>query len=82
MRKAMIFLVIVGLLAGSIAAFADDTKDPFIEKETAEKEQGEEVHHSVLYRRAMRDLDRAYTAGSLTRTEYIQKKREFQNIYE
>lgn len=83
MRKIMVFLVLAGFLAGGVAAFAaDDTKDPFIEKETAMKDEGEEVHHSVQYRRAARDLDREYNAGGLTRTEYIQRKRDMEKVYE
>ncbi|MGB2662223.1 MAG: hypothetical protein WBD04_07560 [Candidatus Omnitrophota bacterium] len=37
---------------------------------------------SVRYRRLMRDLDREYREGSLTRTEYIQRKREVNSLYD
>lgn len=35
---------------------------------------------SVRYEAAMRDLDREYQAGGLTKTEYIQRKREIDNL--
>ncbi len=35
---------------------------------------------SVRYRQEMRNLDRLYQEGGLTRTEYIQQKREIGNI--
>jgi hypothetical protein len=37
---------------------------------------------SVRYRRLMRDLDKDYREGSLTRTEYIQRKREINSLYD
>ena len=35
---------------------------------------------SARYEAAMRDLDREYQAGGLTKTEYIQRKREIDNL--
>ncbi len=36
---------------------------------------------SVKYRRSLRDLDKVYNSGGLTRTQYIQRKREIKALY-
>ena len=42
--------------------------------------EGEPQAKSARYEAAMRDLDREYQAGGLTKTEYIQRKREIDNL--
>ncbi len=38
--------------------------------------------HSLNYRTRMRDLDKEYQQGGLTKTEYIQRKREIEKLYD
>lgn len=45
-------------------------------------EPGEDHRNWKAYTMTMRDLDREYQSGALTKTEYIQRKRELDALYQ
>ena len=49
--------------------------------EKMEGEKGGKYTQGPQYKRIQRDLKREYQAGGLTRTEYIQRLRELEDLY-
>ncbi len=74
MRKRAV-LLLVGILTLAGAGSATAGEDTCVPNDSGEKDG------SLVYRRMMRDLDREYQRGELTRTEYIQRKREIEKDY-
>ncbi|MFC1570904.1 hypothetical protein ACFL4E_03910 [Candidatus Omnitrophota bacterium] len=48
--------------------------------DTSDSEDASSGGKSARYQRVMRDLDREYEAGGLTKTEYIQRKRAIDEL--
>ena len=61
-----------GLSEAEMSISADHPGDVDLEEAPEEK--------TNRYKRIMRDLNREYQEGSLTKTEYIQRKREIDNL--
>lgn len=59
----------VGYLSKSDMSESSDRMD------TSDSEGASSGEKSARYKSVMRDLDREYEAGGLTKTEYIQRKR-------
>ncbi|MGD2279018.1 MAG: hypothetical protein PVH45_02840 [Candidatus Omnitrophota bacterium] len=77
--KVISFILITLLIMGSVSAFAGPRRGPRYGRHYR-KSAPPPKKHSPKYRRIMRDLDRQYREGSLTRTEYIQRKREIKDL--
>jgi len=75
MRKKALFLMACFL------AVADISPRAYAVEDTALPEGRAEASEAVRYQRMMRDLDREYHRGQLTRTEYVQRKREIEKVY-
>jgi len=60
-------------------------KEPMFGDEPRDEYEGykedSEPRGSLQYHREMRDLNREYEAGGLTKTEYVQRKREIEALY-
>ena len=92
--RTFILLVLVLLLPGAVLAAEVDTVPEKIPSEAQDAEEalssdgemrpvpGVEPNLSPRDKRILRDLDREYEAGGLTRTEYIQRKRELKALEE
>ena len=77
----IISLILVALLIiGNVSAFAGPRHRARRYGRHHPKGAPPPKKHSPKYRRIMRDLDRQYREGSLTRTEYIQRKREIKDL--
>ena len=79
MKKIIVMVAAALFVMGSASAFAGGVPCKTGYGKGAPK--GQEVHHSVRYRRLMRDLDKEYQQGSLTRTEYIRRKRQIKSMF-
>ncbi|MFQ5952042.1 MAG: hypothetical protein ACE5JK_01375 [Candidatus Omnitrophota bacterium] len=84
MKKIIAIAVVITLIMGNMSAFAERERRARRARRD-ERVKGKAEHrqqHSLRYMRMMRDLDREYQEGSLTRTEYIQRKREIKTLEE
>lgn len=79
MKKIIAMITVVAFVMGSTAAFAGGA--PYKAGYGKDAPERQQVHHSVRYRRMMRDLEREYQQGSLTRIEYIQRKRQIKSMF-
>jgi hypothetical protein len=79
MKKIIAMITVVAFVMGSTFAFAGGVPREAGHGKGVPK--GQEVHHSVRYRRLMRDIEKEYQQGSLTRTEYIQRKRQIKSMF-
>jgi len=82
MRKCILLIMCLLFAAGSSFLYAQEcSRDR--DYDGADIYQLEpQKEHTVRFKRMMRDLEREYQEGSLTRTEYIQRKREIKALEE
>ena len=57
-----------------------ERQEPILEENQAPPPHPEQ-ENSVRYRQLLRDAEREYQEGALTRTEFIQRKRELNSLY-
>lgn len=80
MKRAAIICLLAYALSLSATALAEGAVSGCEVEGSADKPDGSREGKDARYERIMRDLEREYQAGDLTETEYIQRKREIENL--
>jgi hypothetical protein len=74
------FAAMVRTVPDSVAETSDKAEETGGSSDVVEYVPGAKPNSSPRDKRIQRELDKEYEEGSLTRTEYIQREREFNNF--